>query len=191
MKRSGMAVPLNRFVGRSSDVWLTPDWIAADVVDHFRPSGRVLDPCKGDGAFLRHMPGAEWCEIREGRDFFSWTEPVDWIVSNPPYSTFTPFHQHAMRLADNVVWLIPMHKPWGSWPRLMALREWGWMAHCRIYGKSRDYGLDMGFVCGAVHFKKGCGLETTFSFTANPAVCGPKPSAGLGTQDELVGKTGD
>lgn len=54
-----------------------------------------------------------------------------------------------------------------SLPCLMALREWGWMAHCRIYGKSRDYGLDMGFVCGAVHFKKGHGLETTFSFTAN------------------------
>lgn len=60
-----------------NDVVLTPDKIAHDVVEHFRPSGRILDPCKGDGAFLKYMPGAEWCEVREGRSFFEWYDPVD------------------------------------------------------------------------------------------------------------------
>ncbi len=69
-----------------SDVVYTPDWCAQDMLDWFKPCGRVLDPCKGAGAFFDKMPaGAEWCEIREGRDFFEWREPMNWIVSNPPY----------------------------------------------------------------------------------------------------------
>ena len=72
-----------------SDVVYTPDAIAADIVRHFSPTGRVLDPCAGDGVFLRHLPvGADWCEIEQGRDFFMWTEPVDWVVGNPPYAVF-------------------------------------------------------------------------------------------------------
>lgn len=146
----GWASVVNR-----NDIWLTPDAIARDVVHHFRPAGRVLDPCKGEGAFLNHMPGAEWCEIREGRDFYAWCAPVDWIVSNPPYSIFTDFHSHALRLAQNVVWLMPLHKPFGSWQRMEELFAWGGIREIRIYGKSRDYGLDVGFVCGAVHYQRG------------------------------------
>jgi len=42
-----------------SDVVYTPDDVARDVVSFFCPSGRVLDPCKGKGAFLQYMPDAE------------------------------------------------------------------------------------------------------------------------------------
>lgn len=51
---------------RDDDIVLTPDDVAADVVASFAPTGRVLDPCRGEGAFWNHMPGAEWCEVREG-----------------------------------------------------------------------------------------------------------------------------
>ncbi|MDA8412999.1 MAG: hypothetical protein M0023_04335 [Desulfobacteraceae bacterium] len=74
-----------------TDIVFTPADVARDVVAHFAPSGRILDPCKGDGAFFDHLPsGAEFCELKDGKDFFHWTEPVDWIVSNPPYSIFLP-----------------------------------------------------------------------------------------------------
>jgi hypothetical protein len=69
---------------KQGDVVYTPAWCAADMVDHFQPSGRVLDPCKGVGVFLDYLPDAEWCEITEGRDFFDWHDQVDWVVSNPP-----------------------------------------------------------------------------------------------------------
>ena len=147
-----------------NDIWMTPDAIAADMVRHFKPSGRILEPCKGDGAFVRAMPGCEWCEVREGRNFFDWREQVDWIISNPPYSIYTPFHDHALNMAANVVWLIPIHKPFGSTQRVKALREWGWIKHIRIYGRSRSYGLDVGFVCGAVHFQRGWKGDTSWSF---------------------------
>ena len=149
-----------------NDIWMTPDAIAADMVNHFKPSGRMLEPCKGDGAFLRAMPGCDWCEIREGRDFFGWREPVDWIISNPPYSVFTAFHDHAQSVAENIVWLIPVHKPFGSTQRVNALRQWGWIRHIRLYGRSRSYGLDVGFVCGAVHFQRGWNGDTGWSFAA-------------------------
>jgi len=51
-----------------NDVWMTPPPIAADIVNRFKPTGRILDPCRGDGAFWNVMPGAEWCEAREGRN---------------------------------------------------------------------------------------------------------------------------
>lgn len=62
-----------------ADVVYTPDWAAKDMVDFFRPSGRILEPCKGGGVFLKYLPPeTEWCEIAEGVDFFAWSKPVDW-----------------------------------------------------------------------------------------------------------------
>lgn len=148
-----------------NDIVLTPEAVAADAVAFFAPSGKCLDPCKGNGAFFKHMPeGSDWCEIREGRDFFGYRERADWIISNPPYSIFTEFMRHALSLADNIVWLMPLHKPFGSWPRLEALRAWGWIRHIRIYGPSRYCGLDMGFVSGAVHYERGYDGPTGWSF---------------------------
>lgn len=66
----------------------TPDALARDIVLHFSPSGRILEPCCGGGAFLRAMPGCDWCEIDKGMDFFACTGRYDWIVTNPPYSLF-------------------------------------------------------------------------------------------------------
>lgn len=50
------------------DVVYTPDWCARDMVEHFKPNGRVLEPSKGGGAFLQYLPGAEWCEIAYGAE---------------------------------------------------------------------------------------------------------------------------
>ena len=60
-----------------NDVVYTPDWAANDIVSWFKPSGKILEPCKGKGVFLSHIPGAYWCEISEGKDFFAWNEPMD------------------------------------------------------------------------------------------------------------------
>lgn len=46
------------------------------------------------------MPaGSEWCEIDSGRDFWDWSMPVDWLVSNPPYSCIDAVLEHSARLA--------------------------------------------------------------------------------------------
>jgi hypothetical protein len=90
------------------DCVATPDSLARAIVQHFRPAGRVLDPCKGAGAFLRAFPKhcvCEWCEIREGRDFLQTDGHWDWVISNPPYSKFREFLVKAMTVGDNVVFL--------------------------------------------------------------------------------------
>jgi hypothetical protein len=37
------------------------------------------------------MPGCDWCEIAEGRDFLTVSGRWDWIITNPPWSQFRPF----------------------------------------------------------------------------------------------------
>ena len=140
---------------RANDIVMTPDDVAGDIVRRFAPSGRVLDPCKGDGAFLRHMPGADWCEIREGRDFFAWTEPVDWIVSNPPYSILLEFTRHAFRVARDVVWLIPVNKVFNSFTMMREVWAWGGVVTVYTIGQGNIIGLPVGFAVGAVHFRRG------------------------------------
>ena len=83
-------------------------WSAA-----LQPAGRILEPCAGEGAFLSALPpGAEWCEIKRGRDFYAWHDPVDWIVTNPPWSQIRRFLQHAFTVADNVALLMTVNHAW-------------------------------------------------------------------------------
>jgi len=140
---------------KGADIVLTPDDVAADVVRHFRPTGRILDPCKGEGAFLRHMPGAEWCEIREGRDFFAWRERVDWIVSNPPYSIFAPWMRHSFTIAEDIVYLIPIQKVFISSKMMAEVWKWGGVVEVYVIGEGKVLNWDIGFCIGAVHFRRG------------------------------------
>jgi hypothetical protein len=92
------------------DLVMTPPHLAERIVNHFKPRGRVLDPCRGQGAFydaIAKQPGVEphWCEITQGRDFFEETGHFDWLITNPPWSKLRKFLLHAMPLADNIVLL--------------------------------------------------------------------------------------
>jgi hypothetical protein len=148
------------------DVVMTPPRVAQMIVNHFKPSGRVLDPCRGNGAFWNAMPGAEWCEIAEGRDFLSWQEPVDWLVSNPPYSTFWEFLAHSFRIAENVVYLIPLHKIWSGHRYLEAIMEYGGIRETLIIGTGTSIGFPVGLSVGAVHFKRGYKGETRIALSS-------------------------
>jgi hypothetical protein len=88
-----------------NDKIYTPDYLAKQIVDHFNPIGRILEPCCGEGAFLKYMPDADWCEIDKGRDFLATEGHWDWIITNPPYSKYRQFLEHSFKVADNVVFL--------------------------------------------------------------------------------------
>jgi hypothetical protein len=137
------------------DVVYTPDWVAADMVAHFKPSGRVLEPCAGDGVFLKYLPGAEWCEIEKGRDFFAWHEPVDWLFGNPPYSVFSRWLDHSMKISENIVYLIPLTRLFNSGFFIKRLLSYGMIKEMRYYADGGDLGFPIGFAIGAVHFLKG------------------------------------
>ncbi len=147
------------------DVVYTPDWLARDLVEWFKPSGRILEPCRGNGAIFSLLPdSANWCEIQEGADFFRWTEPVDWIVSNPPYSIFKEFLLHAMDISENVVYLVPLYRFFNS--GVLVKKCWiekFWVTHVRVYGTARIFGYSNGNPIAAIHWLRGWQGDTSWS----------------------------
>ena len=195
MKRSGMAVPSTGLFGGSlsthvnpQDVVMTRPEIAEMVVKHFKPTGRMLDPCRGGGAFWKHMPGAEWCEVREGKDFFEWKAPVDWIVSNPPFSVFMQFLRHSFEVADNVVYTIPASKIWQSIPYLEMIGAYGGIREILTLGRGRAIGMPLGFAIAAIHFKRGYKGQTRIHYPPNPSCLGAGHLV-AGTQHNIVGRS--
>jgi len=154
---------------RADDIVLTPDWVAYAIVQRFKPSGRILDPCKGEGAFLQFLPGADWCEIREGRDFFLWDKPIDWIVSNPPYSIFSQFLRHSFKLADNIVYLVPINKAFNSDKMMREIWAWGGIRTCLDFGSGGSLNFPIGFAIGALHFERGYRGGMGMEFATPPA----------------------
>ena len=76
----------------------TPEPVVRAMLALRRNSGRVLEPSCGDGAFLRHLPGAVGLELdpdhcppgAQAIDFFAYPEreQFDTIIGNPPYVRF-------------------------------------------------------------------------------------------------------
>lgn len=139
-----------------NDVVYTPDSVARDVVDFCKPSGKILEPCCGEGAFLKYLPpDTEWCEIEKGRDFFANHNHYDWIIGNPPYSIFVDFLAHSFALADNVAYLVPTNKIFQSFSVMNQIDPYGGIKAMLIYGGGNGIGMPFGFSVGVFHFQRG------------------------------------
>lgn len=137
----------------SKDIVYTPDHVAKFIIDHFKPIGHKLEPCKGQGVFLKYMPDADWCEIEEGRDFFDYNKKVDWIITNPPYSIYDKFLDHCFELADNIVLVVPLNKVMNSLGRIRKYYEYGGIVKILVTA-GRDFGFPFGFPCCIIYFKR-------------------------------------
>lgn len=141
---------------RTGDVVPTPEWVARDLICHFGPSGRILEPCRGNGAIYTQLPGTPlWCEIAEGRDFYQWDEQVDWIITNPPYSETRRFMQHSFTLADHTVLLVPMRNIVSGYGTVREAKQYGGMREIRWYGTGSRLGFPMGNAIAAVYWQRG------------------------------------
>lgn len=145
-----------------NDVVFTPDDIAKAICETFQPLGKVLEPCKGEGAFMQFLPAnSDWCEIAEGRNFYDYNQKVDWIVTNPPYSDFNRFLDHSFNLADNIVLLVPIAKIFKSMKTIDIVFRYGGIVACFFIGAHRC-GFPFGFPCGIFYFKRNYYGPTTF-----------------------------
>lgn len=105
MRASGYARAANDFYVESS-------WFVDALLDVETFTGTTLDPSCGIGTIPKafHARGLE-CRgsdiVDRGfgsvADFFSLTDPVDNIVSNPPFSPIERFVEHALTLARRKV----------------------------------------------------------------------------------------
>ena len=109
---------------KSDDVVMTPELLAHRLVCHFNPIGKGLEPCRGTGNIYKYLDNADWCEITEGRDFYDWNEPVDYIFTNPPWSQMRKFLKHSYEVADNVYVLITVNHIFTK-ARLREMKEAG------------------------------------------------------------------
>lgn len=143
----------------------TPDWCAKDMVEHFGPVGSVLDPCRGAGAFHDLLdPGAPWCEADEGVDFFKFTDRVDWVIGNPPYSLTRKWFRHSYTIADHLLYLVPLRNIFSGYGFVKEIHEFGGIAEIRTYGTGGRLGFPMGNAVGAMHVVRGWTETTRFSF---------------------------
>ena len=152
-----------------NDVVYTPQELANRIVQHFKPSGVVLEPCAGGGAFVRAIRDFTGkkpleCEIAMGRDFFDFTMKVNWIITNPPWSLARKFARHAYTVADNVVFLITVNHFTALKARFRDMEEAGFaIREIALVGTPPLPWPQSGFQLGAIHLQRGYKARTGFT----------------------------
>lgn len=139
-----------------SDIVYTPEHISKQIINYLNPKGTCLDPCKGDGAFYNFLPtkNRQYCEVREGKDFFDFKNKVDWIIGNPPYSIFEDFLKHSFDIANNVSYLVPTNKIFQRQKIMDMINKYGGIKSILVYGSGQLIGFPFGFSVGNFHFQK-------------------------------------
>lgn len=162
-------------IAEPGDIVYTPEYVSKQIIDTIKPFGKCLDPCKGDGAFYNYLPtDKEYCELREGKDFFDYSGKVDWVIGNPPYSVFKEFLQKSFEIADHVSFLVPTNKVFQRQVIMEMINKWGGVRSIIIYGSGSLIGFPFGFSVGNFYFQKdytgACeiimGMKTIFKQSA-------------------------
>ena len=100
----------NKLKKTSNDIYYTPLPVALKMIEmcDIRENDKILDPSKGGGVFYNNFPHnciKDYCEISEGIDFFNYNEKVDIIIGNPPYSLWSKWLEHTMKLTDKFCYI--------------------------------------------------------------------------------------
>src|SRR5210317_2088357 len=137
-----------------NDIVFTPEWLAEKICKMYEIKGKVLEPCKGEGVFLKYLPkNTEWCEITENKNIYDYNKKVDWIVTNPPYSDFNRFLKHSFNLAENIVLLVPVAKLFKSMGTLKEIFNFGNFVEIHTLPSSKA-GFPFGFPSAVYYIKK-------------------------------------
>jgi hypothetical protein len=113
----------------SNDVVMTPIHLARALTDALQPSGRILEPCAGNGAFVRELERYGQVDVcSQEFPFEWWTKDVDWVITNPPWSQFRTFLDKAMQVSGHVAFLATVNH-WWTKRRVSDVRAAGFGYH--------------------------------------------------------------
>lgn len=141
---------------KPNDDILTPVEISKRIIDMFNIEGIILDGFKGEGSFYNQYPSnvkKDWCEIKLGKDFFQYNKKVDWIITNPPYSILDEVLEHSFKIADNIVYLVPLSKIVSSMGRIRKINKYGGVPYIYILSASKCK-FPFGFPACVIYFKR-------------------------------------
>ena len=149
----------------SNDNVMTPPSLARALVRAVQPSGTILEPCAGTGNFvkaLRPYGQVHSCEIDRGEDFLAWTQRVDWIVTNPPWSQFRDFLAHSLQIADRVAFVSTLNHLWTR-ARRQLVKDAGFGIEKIIEFDApptwQATGFQLGLVLLTRGYRGGCSVE--------------------------------
>jgi hypothetical protein len=141
---------------------------AKRIIEYFVPQGSIFDPCSGHGfdkdgkpakAFYSQYP--EHCnryeaEIEEGKDCVDFNLPVQWVITNPPYSkAYCKVAGHSFKIANNVVFLTRLDTSLGTYHRWRLAEDQGHKTKEIILVPWKDAGFPpRGFVLAVIHWQK-------------------------------------
>lgn len=148
MGRKRALIPKN-----GNDRVMTPKKLCEDIINYFKPTGSILEPCKGTGNFSGLMPNCDCCEIDEGIDFFDYDKKnIDWIITNPPYSIVKKFLLKSYELkVKNIVYVIPINHILGLKARLNDMKKYGYSVKEIILIDTPKEFPQSGFQYGVIH----------------------------------------
>ncbi len=144
---------------------MTPPTLARDLTRTLQPSGAILEPCAGSGNFvraLRPFGQVRSCEIERGTDFLTWTEHVDWIVTNPPWSQYRRFLEHALAVADRVAFVSTLNHLWTRSRRDMVRKAGFGIERIIEFDAPKTWpatGFQLGMVLLTRGYQGGCTME--------------------------------
>ena len=143
------------------DKCYTSDLLAERIVAHFGAYGNCIEPCYGEGAFVRAMEkygvaSVDWWEIDKGRNFLEdrIVGGYDCLFSNFPFSLYRKFLVKSMSLADNLFLLSPSNHVIGLTARRRDTKEAGFHVReiCEI-DRPEEF-VSSGFQWSIIHLSK-------------------------------------
>lgn len=140
----------------AADTVYTKDETAQFIIDYFNPKGIILDASAGKDAFYSKYKNEikHRCEINDGIDFFEWSKKVDWIITNPPYSIYDKFLEHAFNVSDNVVFFCPIAKAFKSNKIQKMVDNFGGLKEIIYMGGGSKHGFAFGFPVGCLYYQR-------------------------------------
>ena len=143
-------------IATASDTVITSSKTAKWIINYFHPNGTILDPAAGTNVFFDNFINEYKyrCEIKDGIDFLLWDKKVDWIITNPPYSIYDNFLSCSFKVADNVVFFVPIAKAFKSNKIQKLVMEYGGLKEILYMGTGNQHGFAFGFPVGCLYYKR-------------------------------------